>query len=180
MRRPFQVTDAKLVETQRIVDGVLQGDYTSIGKFKEYVTTGSDFIHSFTHVLNTQVLALYPEQPRVWDQIATTKSYPNFETPKLYNTTAEISGFSRPVDEPGKPGDVAPIVPESSPYPHFVFEGELLVGGKLHKRGAKFSLSWEKIISDAENLVPQIPGLITTTFLNAEEWEVFGTLLLVI
>lgn len=176
MRKPFQVTDAKLVETQRIVDGMLQGDHMAAGKFKEYVTTGSDFIFSFTHLLNTQVLALYPEAPRVWDQIATVKAYPTFEAPKLYTTVSQISGLERPVDEPGKPGDVAPIVPESSPYPHFIFSGELLEGGRLHKRGAKFSLSWEQIVSDAENLVPQIPGMITRTFLEAEEWEVFSTL----
>lgn len=172
-----RVTPAKLAEMERLVDGILDGNYRSIGQFKEHITTGDDSIFSFAHLTQTVLLAMWEKEPRVWQDIATTKSYANFETPKLYTVDAEVSGFARPDTEPGKPSNVPPIVPESSPYPRFVFSGELLVGGGLRKRGGEFSLSWEKIVSDAENLVPQIPGLIREFFLDAEEWEIFGTLL---
>lgn len=176
-RRPVQVTDAKYDRMEALVEGILNGDHNLTGQFKEHLTTGDDSIFSFAHLVDTQILAMWPEEERVWQDIATVKSYPNFKTPTLYTVNEELQGFARPRTEPGKPGNVPPVVPESSLYPKFVFSGELLTSGGLQKRGAEFSLSWEKIIDDAENIVPQIPNLIRKSFLDAEEYEVFGSLI---
>ena len=176
-KRPTsRLTGDKLKAMQGLVEGVLNGEHGKIGRLKEHFTTGDDSIFSFAYLTNLQVLSMFAEEARTWTEIATTQSYTSFSAPKRYSTDLKIEGFERPVEEPGKAGDVAPIVPEGSPYPTFTFSGELLVGNRLRKRGAKFELTWESIIEDLENLVPQIPGLITETFLNAEEWEVYGTL----
>lgn len=176
-KRPTaRLSGEKLNAMKGLVEGVLSGDHGKIGRLKEHFTTGDDAIFSFAYLTNLQVLELFAGEVRTWAEIADTKSYTSFEAPKRYTTDLQIEGFARPVEEPGKPGDVAPIVPEGSPYPTFTFSGELLVGGRLRKRGAKFELTWEKIVDDLENLVPQIPSLITETFLNAEEWEIYGTL----
>lgn len=174
---PAGVTPATLTHMKGLLEGTLSGDRAKKGLLESHLTTGDSSIFSLAYLANTQVLPLFAEAPRVWNQIATTRAYPDFETPKLYTINPVVEGFARPLTEPGKPNNVPPIVPESSVYPHFTFEGELLIGGKLHKRGGKFSLSWEKIVSDAANILPQIPQLITRFFLDAEEWEVFGTLL---
>ena len=101
----------------------------------------------------------------------------SFETPIDYSIKPVIDGFERPQTEPGKPGDVPPLVPEGSPYPHFRFAGERNAQGSIHKRGGRYDLTFEEIIRDVVGLVPQIPVLINEALLQAEEYDAWVGLL---
>ena len=84
------------------------------------------------------------------------------------------------MNEPGKPGNIVPIVPEGSPYPAFQFSGELAESGSIHKAGGQYRLTFEKIINDIEGIVPKIPVLIRDSLLQREEWDAWSGLLSVL
>lgn len=171
------VNKVKFAHMTKLVEDTIGGDRKAKGILESHLTTGDDSIFNLAAVTQVAVLPLFDKAPRKWTEVATTKAYPTFEGAKLYSTNAQTEGYARPVTEPGKPDNVPPVVPESSPYPHFTFKGELSQAGDLRKRGGKFSLSWEQIVNDLGNLLPQIPQLIVQDFLDAEEWEVFDALL---
>lgn len=167
----------KLEEMKRLVSGTVRGDAAARGLLESHLTTGDDSIFSFSYLIGAQALPLFDTLPRTWSQIADTQAYPDFNGIERFALVPEVDGFARPVTEPGKPSNVPPVVPESSPYPHFTFEGELYNAGGLRKRGGAFSLSWEKLISKLSVLLPQIPQLLAESFRDAEEWEVYSQLI---
>lgn len=176
------VTEAKLAAMHEMVSGMLSGDVRQANRLKEHLTTGDDSIFALAALANNQVLEMYedPARERKWTEIATTRTVDDFETPKFYSIESVTAGNTRPAKNGRNenPADVLPVVPEGSPYPRFTFKGEMLAPGKgLHKRGGVFSLTWEKLISDPENLIAQIPGLLLESFAEAEEFEVFDALL---
>lgn len=171
------LTRPKLEEMKRLVSGTVRGDRAARGLLESHLTTGDDSIFSFTYLIGAQALPLFDNLPRTWNQIADTQSYPDFGGIERFALVPEVDGFARPQTEAGKPSNVPPVVPESSPYPNFTFEGELYNAGGLRKRGGAFSLSWEKMISKLSILVPQIPQLLAESFRDAEEWEVYSQLL---
>lgn len=164
-----------------LIEGMLSGQVKSKHALVEHLTTGDDSIFALAAVTNAQVLELYedPAEERQWTKIAQTRVVDDFETPKFYTIKPETSGNSRPAKgaKSENPADVLPVVPEGSPYPRFSFKGELYAPGRgLHKRGGVFSLTWEDLLSDPENIIAAMPGLITESFLEAEEFEIFDAL----
>lgn len=179
------VNQAKYDAMADLVEGMLSGNVRKKHSLIEHLTTGDDSIFALAALTNAQVLEMYedPAKERQWKKIAQTRIVDDFETPKFYSIKSELGGNARAgktvkgVKESDNPDNVLPVVPEASPYPRFTFEGELYQPGRgLHKRGGVFSLSWEKLVSDPENLIAQIPSLITESFLEAEEFEVFDAL----
>lgn len=182
---PANVNLKKLERADQIIEGISRGDTQAIADFKihmgarfgEVLTTGDDFIHAFTQLVALQVDNEFEAKERTWNQVADVQIVSSFDAPKVYSIDSEVTGFARPQTEPGKPADVAPIVPESSPYPVFKFSGELAAAGEIHKAGGVFSLSFEKIVSNAVDLVPVLPTLITEFLLEREEWDVWAAIL---
>lgn len=182
---PANLNLQKIARADQIIEGISRGDAQAIADFKthmgarfgEVLTTGDDFIHAFAQLVSIQVDNEFQAKERNWDQVAPVQVVSSFNAPKVYAIDYEVSGLARPVTEPGKPGYVAPIVPESSPYPEFKFTGELTQAGEIHKAGGVFSLSFEKIVSDPAELVPTLPVLITEFLLEREEWDVWSAIL---
>lgn len=180
------VTPEKYDAMADLVEGMLSGDVRKRNQLVEHLTTGDDSVFALAALTNAQVLEMYddPAAERQWSKIADVRAVDDFETPKFYSIQPEVTGNARPAKtENGKkgtpnPDNVLPVVPEASPYPRFTFKGELYQPGRgLHKRGGVFSVSWEQLISDPENLIASIPNLLTNAFLEAEEFEVFDALL---
>lgn len=174
---------AKFDAMYDLVEGTMAGNIAKKHKLVEHLSTGDDSIFALGAVLNAQVLDMYEEETTAsWTEIADVRSVPDFETPRFYTAEREdIAGNSRPAKggKTANPDNVLPIVPEGSPYPRFTFrEKELLSPGQgLHKRGGIFSLTWERIIGDVDNLLPQIPGILLDSFTEAESFEVWDALL---
>ena len=183
---PVGVDARKLVAADQILEGIRKGDPLAEAEFKrhlgvrfgETLTTGDDFIFGFTHLVAVEVDNLFEAAERNWSDVIDVQTVSSFEAPKVYAIDYEnVTGFERPVTEPGKPAWVPPIVPEGSPYPEFKFAGELAAGGKIHKAGGRFNLTFERIVADAGEIVPQLPGIITEFLLDREEWDAWNGLI---
>lgn len=175
-----RLNDQKLIEADRIIAGVRENDNRAILEFKEHLgarrgeaihTTGDDFIHAFAQLTALEVTNEYEAHTRTWSDAIETERVSNFETPISYSIAPVTEGFARPKTEPGKPDFVPPLIPEGSPYPHFVFRGERNAQGSIHKRGGRYDMTFEEIIRDVATLVPLVPNLITDALLDAEEYD---------
>lgn len=179
------LNDEKLIAADKILEGVRQGDGNAIAAFREHMgarfgetlTTGDDFIHAFAQLAAFEIVDDWQETERNWTEVIPTETVSSFETPVTYRIDAAVEGFERPQNEPGKPGNVVPKVPEGSPYPSFVFKGEQAAAGGIHKAGGQFSLTFERIVADAAGLVPRIPTLIRDSLLNREEYDAWHGLI---
>jgi len=177
---PVGVNLQKLVAADKIVEGIRKGDGMAVAEFKhhlgarfsEHLTTGDDFIFAFSQLTALEVDRQFVEADRTWTDAIDTEVVRSFDAPKVYSINYDnVTGFERPQTEAGKPGHVPPIVPESSPYPMFKLGAEEAASGSIHKAGGLFSLSFERIVSDAGVLVPQLPGIITDFLLEREEYD---------
>ena len=180
------LNDAKIKRADQIIEGVRKGDRAALAEFaahfggvryKETVTTGDDFIWAFAQLTAKSVTDEWEETERTWSEVIETDTITSFDAPTNYYIDAAVEGFERPANEPGKPGNIVPIVPEGSPYPAFQFSGELAESGSIHKAGGQFNLTFEKIINDIEGIVPKIPVLIRDSLLQREEWDAWSGLI---
>ncbi|UVG34093.1 major capsid protein [Microbacterium phage Pavlo] len=181
-----RLNNEKLVAADKIVKGVKEGDNRAVLAFKEHLgarrgeaihTTGDDFVYAFAQLTQFAVVNEFEAAERNWSEVIDTTTVSSFETPIDYSIKPVLDGFERPQTEPGKPGDVPPLIPEGSPYPSFRFSGERNAQGGIHKRGGRYDLTFEEIIRDVVGLVPQIPVLITEALRQAEEWDAWNGLL---
>lgn len=183
---PVGVNLDKLVAADKIIEGINKGDAMAVGAFKEHLgarfsetlTTGDDFIFAFTQLTALEVDRQFVEADRTWSDAIEVETVDSFDAPKVYGIDYDsVAGFERPQTEEGKPGHVAPLVPEGSPYPEFTFGATLAASGKIHKAGGLFSLTFERIVSDAGVIVPQLPSIITEFLLDREEYDAWTGLL---
>jgi hypothetical protein len=181
---PVNMSAEKLVAADRVIEGIGKGDALAIAHFKthlgarfgESLSTGDDFIYAFNHLTAIEVDNQFQARERTWEEIVPVREVSTFDAPKVYSIDPEVSGGARPKEEPGRPGHVAPIVPEGSPYASFKFKGEVASSGGIHKAGGAFGLTFERIVSDPAEIVPALPGLITEFLLDREEWDVYSGL----
>lgn len=183
---PVGVNVQKMVAADRIVEGISKGDPMAVAEFKKHLgvrfgetlTTGDDFIFAFAQLTALAVDTEFNEAERTWDQAIDTQTVNSFEGAKIYSIDyGQVEGFARPQTEADKPSWVPPIVPEGSPYPIFNLGAEETQSGGIHKAGGRFNLTFEKIVSDAGVLVPQLPRLITDFLLDREDYDAWHGLL---
>lgn len=175
-----KLNDPKLMAADQILAGIAENDNRAVLEFKEHLgarrgeaihTTGDDFVYAFAQLNAFSVDNEWEAAERTWTDAIETSPVSSFDAPIDYSIKAVVDGFARPQTEPGKPGNVPPLVPEGSPYPHFIFSGERSAAGSIHKRGGRYDLTFEQIIKDVVGLVPQIPVLINEALLAAEEFD---------
>lgn len=175
-----KLNDEKLMEADKILAGIAENDNRAVLEFKEHLgarfgeaihTTGDDFIFAFAQLNSFEVNNEWEAATRTWTEAIETESVSSFDTPTTYSIKPVVDGFARPQTEPGKPGHVPPLVPEGSPYPHFLFQGERSAAGSIHKRGGRYDFTFEQIIKDVVGIVPMIPKLINESLLEAEEFD---------
>lgn len=183
---PVGMNVQKLVAADKIVEGIRKGDPMAVAEFKKHLgvrygetlTTGDDFIFAFTQLTALAVDTEFEAADRTWDQAIDTQTVNTFEGAKVYSVDyTQVEGFARPQTEPGKPAWVPPIVPEGSVYPTFNLGSEEAQGGGIHKAGGLFGLTFERIVSDAGVIVPQLPRIITEFLLDREEYDAWSGLL---
>lgn len=183
---PVGVNVSKLVAADKIVEGIRKGDPNAVAAFKthlgarfnETLTTGDDFIFAFTQLTALAVDTEFEAADRTWDQAIDTQTVNSFEGAKIFSIDyTQVEGFARPQTEAGKPAHVPPIVPEGSPYPTFNLGAEAVQSGGIHKAGGLFGLTFERIVSDAGTIVPQLPRIITEFLLDREEYDAWNGLL---
>lgn len=183
---PVGVNVQKLVAADRIIEGIRKGDPMAVAEFKrhlgvrfgETLTTGDDFIFAFAQLTALAVDTEFESADRTWDQAIETQTVNSFEGAKIFSIDyTQVEGFARPQTEADKPAWVPPIVAEGNPYPIFNLGSEEAQSGGIHKAGGRFNLTFEKIVSDAGVIVPQLPRIITEFLLDREEYDAWHGLL---
>lgn len=174
------LNDQKLEAADKLIEGIRRNDNVAVTQFKSHLgarygeaihTTGDDFIFAFAQLSALKIQDEWEARERTWSDAIETETVSSFDTPVTYSTKAVEDGFARPQTEPKKPAHVVPLVPEGSPYPHFVFKGELAKSGNIHKAGGRYDLTFEQIIKDVVGLVPNIPKFIVEDLLEREEYD---------
>lgn len=183
---PVGVTAQKMIAADRIVEGIRKGDPMAVAEFKrhlgvrfgETLTTGDDFIFAFAQLTALAVDTEFEAKDRTWDEAIETQTVTTFEGARIYSIDyTEVDGFARPQTEPEKPSWVPPVIPEGSVYPLFNLGAESAQSGGIHKAGGRFNLTFEKIVSDANIIVPQLPRIITEFLSDREEYDAWHGLI---
>ena len=166
------VTKRKVEAVRDLVEKALSGSHTAVGTLKEAITT-SDAALSFAHLVNINVLPQYDLAPRVWTQVAGTRSVSDFRPAVLYSL---IGQWNDGVLGDGDPRHVAPTVPEGTPYPYAVITGEESTSAGVKKRGFATRFTFEAFINDALGFIKALPDEMLQVALDTEEYEVFSAL----
>lgn len=166
------VTEAKVKAMSELVEKTVRGNGMAAATLRETMTT-SDAPYSFVQVVNLNTFQDFDEAPRVWNQIATTRSVSNFENITFYTLNQQ---WEDGVLGDGEPRHISPVVPETVPYPYANLAGESFEGNKLVKRGFKVGFSWEMFINDTVGYIRDLPSQIRQVALDTEEYEVFNAL----
>ena len=164
------VTRRKVEAVRDLVEKALTGSHTAIGTLKEAITT-SDLSLSLAHLVNINVLPQYDEAPRIWSQVAGSRSVSDFRPAVLYSLVGQ---WNDGVLGDGDPRHVAPTVPEGAPYPYAVLTGEETTSAGVKKRGFATRFTFEAFINDALGFIKALPDEMLQVALDTEEYEVFS------
>lgn len=170
------VTEKKVEWTDNLVRKMMRGDRQAKGLFESLITT-SELSANLAHLTNAAVLPQIDDTELVSDQIAGTRDVSDFRTNFLYTLNRQFGAGVTGDGQEDIPHDYLPVVPEATPYPEIRFEGELIEGSEIEKRGAGLGITWEALQNDSVGMVAAIPGLFRTLATNTLEVAVFGALL---
>lgn len=169
------VTESKAAAAADLIDATMQGDRLAKGTLEEAMVS-TDAIFNVAHVAQLNVLADFAEEERKWNQIATTRSVPDFRPATLYSIRPDWSAGG--VLGSGEPRWVAPRVPEGAGYPYAYMEQEVSQDqGGIRKRGFKTGFTFESFINDSIGFLQALPESMRQIALDTEEWEVFNALI---
>lgn len=175
------VSKAKVAAVRELYNKAKTGNRIAAATLMETITT-SDAIFNMAHLINLQVLPQFDELPRTWSQIASVREVPDFRPVVLQGLFGEFEGLERQGSVTGvgynNPEGIAPVVPETAPYPYAVLGEDESDYGKINKRGFKVGWSWEARINDrGTDFFSRIPGEMLNVALDTEEWLVYDALI---
>lgn len=168
------VTEAKAAAVTELIEQTMQGDRIAKGTLEEAITS-TDAIYNLAHVASVNVLADFDEEPRVWNQVATVRTVPDFRPATLYTMRPDWNAGTL---GDGEPRWVAPRVPEGANYPYAYMETEFSQDmGGVRKRGFKTGFTFEAFINDSIGFLQSLPESMRNIALDTDEWEVFSALI---
>jgi len=173
---PF-VSEAKYLKMAELVEGSLVGGFAgerAALQLKETLTT-SDAPWSFAQLINVRNLPEYDAAPRNWDKIAAIETVDDFSETSFERFVPNFDNLKYGKDTKGNAG-ISPLVPELDTYVYAFGFAEEAVRAKLEKRGFKFGLSLERIISKLRPTVRNLPGQMLDVALDTDEFLVMDAL----
>lgn len=168
------VTPKKVAAVQKLYEKYQAGDGVAEARLLEAVTT-SDAMFNLAHFASINFLPNYDDTPRVWKEIAGVREVPNFLPVTLYSLAQSWDDTGVLGD--GTPSNVAPVIPENTPYPYAYIRGENAQGAGIKKRGFKTDWTLEARINDGLRALDDLPGQMLDVALDTEEDDVFGALI---
>ena len=172
---PF-VNERKVLAMREMIKGINFGGYASeraAVDLKETLAT-TDGIHSFAHLANIRNLPDWDKAERQWSKIASIETVDDFEP-----TTFQRLDFNFDTLKHGKGNKgarVSPKVAELDTYQYAFGYSEETVKAAIEKRGWKFGLSLERILSKLRPYVRDLPGDMLEVALDTDEFLVFDAL----
>jgi len=173
---PF-VTESKYLAMSKLVEDSLVGGFAGEAaavKLKETLST-SDAPWSLAQLINVRNLPEYDAADRQWNKIAAVETVDDFSETSFERFVPNFDNLKYGKDTKGNPG-VSPLVPELDTYVYAFGYAEEAVRAKLEKRGFKFGLSLERIISKLRPTVRNLPGQMLDVALDTDEFLVFDAL----
>lgn len=168
------VTPAKLNAVKELLEQHREGSRVATAKLQEVLST-SDAIFNFAHITTLNFLPNYDEAPRVWTQIAGTRTVSDFNPVRLWTLAWDDTDGDGNSQVLGAHGE-APTVPEGSAYPYVYVTGQTEQSGKLTKKGFKTDWTLESRINDGMGVIDELPRMMVEASLDTEESEVMTPL----
>jgi hypothetical protein len=174
---PF-VSEKKYLHMLSMIEGVQMGGFSAeraATDLKESLST-TDAIHSFAHAMNVRNLAQFDEAPRNWTKIADVETVDDFEPITFESFWLDLGEkLKNGKGNKGKPG-ISPRVGEGDTYQYTTGYSEERVKAAIEKRGFKYGVTLERIISRLRPVIRQLPGDMLTIALDTDEFLVFQAL----
>ena len=173
---PF-VTEAKYLAMSKLVEDSLVGGFAGEAaavKLKETLST-SDAPWSLAQLMNVRNLPEYDAADRQWSKIAAIETVDDFSETSFERFVPNFDNLKYGKGTGGNAG-ISPVVPELDTYVYAFGYAEEAVRAKLEKRGFKFGLSLERIISKLRPTVRNLPGQMLDVALDTDEFLVFDAL----
>lgn len=172
---PF-VNERKVLAMREMIKGINMGGFAAdraATDLRETLAT-TDGVFSFAHLANIRNLPDWDKAERQWQKIASTETVDDFE-----KTTFQRLDFNFETLKHGKGNKgnrVSPKVGELDTYQYAFGYTQEQVQAAIEKRGFKFGLSLERIISKLRPYVRDLPGDMLEIALDTDEFLVFDAL----
>lgn len=172
---PF-VNERKVLAMREMIKGINFGGFAAeraATDLRETLAT-TDGVFSFTHLANIRNLPEWDKAERQWTKIAKVETVDDFE-----KTTFSRLDFSFETLKHGKGNKgarISPKVGELDTYQYAYGYTEEQVQAAIEKRGWKFGLSLERILSRLRPYVRDLPGDMLEIALDTDEFLVFDAL----
>lgn len=177
LRRTNGVTPAKVKAVKELLTKYNQGSAIAGATLQEALTS-SDAIFNMAYLANMNFIPQYDLAPRVWTQVAGTRTAPDLRPVTLYTLNklwTDGDGGSGVLSRDVQ--GAAPVIPEGTPYPEAFVSGETSAGASVVKRGFKTSWTLEARINDFLGSISSLPQEMLEVSLDTEEADVFGALI---
>lgn len=171
------VTIPKMQAVESLVGKALQGDYISLGKIQEALTSTSDFAFNLAALVNAQTLPDLDDVERTSDALVGRRSVSDFRDNYLYSIARKWAPGVVGDGQVNEPLDTLPTVPEGTAYPEAIFSGELIQASGIRKTGLATGITWEAIVNDTLGIVSALPNAFRELALNTPERDAFTTLI---
>jgi hypothetical protein len=152
--------------------GGYAGERASVD-LKETLST-TDGAHSLAHLANVRNLPQWDEAERSWSKIAAVETVDDFEPITFQRLEFDFSNLEHGLGTGGNA--VSPRVPELGTYSYAFGYTEEDVKAAIEKRGFKFGLSLERILSKLRPTVRSLPDDMLQIALDTDEFLVFDAL----
>lgn len=173
---PF-VNEAKYLEMSALVAESRRGGFegeTARLRLRETLAK-TDALFSLAHLANVRNLPEYDEAPREWRKIAAVETVDDFEPQTFQRVVANFDNLKFGKGNKGKAG-VAPKVAELDTYQYAYGYAEEHVKAAIEKRGFKWGLSLERLLSNVGREIRNLPGDMLNIALDTDEFLVFDRL----
>lgn len=168
------VSKAKVGKVAELMEQHLAGDKIATATLFEVMTT-SDAIFNFAHLATLNFLPNYDEAPRIWKQVAGTRTVDDFNKVKLWSLATQDTDGNGTSQVLGAHGE-APTIPEGTAYPYVYISGITEQSGGVTKKGFKTDWTLESRINDGMGVIDALPQMMLEASLDTEESEVFTPL----
>lgn len=172
------VTERKFLAMSKMVEGCTFGGYAAeraATDLRESLST-TDAPFSLAHLTSARILADYDEKPLEWRKIASVETVDDFEPVTFETLRFNIGENLKYGKGTGGNAGVSPVVAEGDTYQYTYGYSEENVKAALEKRGFKFGLTLERIISRLRPTVRSLPGDMLEIAQNTEDFLVFNAL----
>lgn len=172
---PF-VNPRKAARMSEMVSAINLGGYASeraAVDLKETLAT-TDGVFSFAHLANIRNLPEWDKAERQWSKIAAVETVDDFEEVTFQRLAFNFDTLKHGKGTKG--AQVSPRVAELDTYQYAFGYTEETVKAAIEKRGFKFGLSLERILSRLRPYVRDLPGDMLEIALDTDEFLVFDAL----